>query len=334
MPAFSLTLDIPFTDQELGSGLEFCEFLPRAKDAITFKSEQYDLKLYFSYDRKHLNHVNNDFLKSQKDIKKWRSISVNALRLDITTEIGTELYDQLGNDKLNTETEAFCKEVMNVAVETYNTIFDFARNILKQSWLQHVSYPAHNYGDFFLHTNSVWEYKGQRKRLYLEGYVSEFSVVVNMNKDPSHIDRRNWKALAKHIESGKKPKTQDVFLSNSLEHLESKKTRMAIIEAVIALEHVVKDDGCKNLKPFLPAQEFNCVKRLITKKNQFSIPLELFLIKNEKKIAKRGISKDEVLSAVEFRNNIMHNSQKEINYAKARRCITNVKKLVALIAEQ
>lgn len=331
MLQFTVRLDLPFTDQELGDGLVFSQYLPREKEAIEYTANDYKIKMYFGYEKKHLNHVSNDFIKSQKEIKRHVNISTNSLRLKITTDISEELQDSLGKEILNGETEKFCKELMSVALESYNYVFDFTRNILKQSWLQHISYSLDNFGDFFLRTDAVWEYEGQLTRLNLKGLVTTTAVVFNTNQERTYVDRRNWKRLEKFIKKKQKPKTEDVFVANSLEHLESQKTRMAIIEAVIALEHFVKKNDCANVKKFFPKDEFECIKKLFLKKNQFSIPLELIFIKLEKRLTSRDISTDVVMRAVELRNQIMHNSQKEVNYVTARKCVSNIQKLIVCI---
>ena len=334
MKKFILTLDLPFTDKELGDGVVFTKFLPREKEAIELKVATYNIKIYFSYERKHLNHVLNDFIKRQKDIKKHINISTNTLRFKINTEITNNLYKLLGEEVLNKETECFCRNIMNEILKLYDRIFDFTRNVLNQVWLKQFKYSLDNFVDFFLKTNAVWTYEGKLKRLYLQNHTTTIDIVTDSNAEQTYLSYRTCNELKDYLKKKRKAKTEQIFLANGLEYLERKNTRMAILESVIALEHYIKINNCVNIKRFIPEDEFEYIKKLLLKKNQFSIPMGLLLVKISNKLKRNNISIEDILKSIELRNNIMHNSQKEVNYQTARKFVFNIQNFIKYLESE
>jgi len=329
---FTVVLDMPFTKEEFGNGLYFTKFLPREKESIEVNEGRFSIKIYFSYNRKHLNHVSNDFIKRQSEIRHFLNITVNSLRFKINTSIPRALYDELGKEILNSSTEEFCKEVMRVALKLYHKIFDYSRNIKKQFWLLAIEHHKEHFVDFFLKTNAVWEYNGNPQRLYLKNHVTTLEIIIDSEFEKSYLSRRLWKDLGEFLQTNSTSKTEQVFLSNGLFYLTQKQTRVAILEAVIALEHTIKKNNCEKIKRFIPKEEFEYIKKLLLKKNQFSIPLGLILAKVKKSLELKGISAEYIIKAIEIRNMIMHNSQKEIKYSTARKCILNIEKFIEFIS--
>ncbi len=334
MKEFILTLDLPFTDKELSHGIIFTKFLPRRKEAIELKVNTYNVKIYFSYEKKHLNHVSNDFIKRQKDIKRYVNILTNTLRFEINSNISNNLYELLGNEVLNKETECFCRDIMDTILKLYDLIFGFMRNILNQVWLKQFRYPLDNFGDFFLHSNAIWMYEGKLKRLYFQNNTTTITVVIDRNAEQRYMSKRAWNNLKFYLEEGKNAQTEQIFLANSLEYLDRKNTRMAILESVIALEHYVKTNNCVNIERLIPENEFEFIKKLLLKKNQFSIPIGLILAKISNKLKLRRISVEAILKSIELRNMIMHNSQKEVNYQTARKCIFNIRDFIKYLKKE
>ncbi|NTW33331.1 MAG: hypothetical protein HGB12_12040 [Bacteroidetes bacterium] len=330
MKTFNIILDLPFANQEFANGVIFTKFLPRKNEAIKLNVGKFSFEIYFSYDAKHLRHISNDFIKRQKDIKKHLNILTNSLRFEVSTEIEDELYVLLGNDTLNKETELFCRDLMANILHVKERIYDFARNVLHQVWLKPISYSFDNFNNFFTSTGSLWEFNGKYKRLHLKGIPHRISISVNTN-DNTYISKNNWNRLSCYLEKDSKAKTEQIFIANSLEHLEQNNTRMAILESVIALEHYIKINNCENIQNYIPKMEFDYVKQLLLKKNQFTIPLGILLAKVSNKLKQQKISRDNILKAVEIRNMIMHNSQKEINYQTAQKCIYSINRFIEFL---
>lgn len=329
---FTVVLDIPFTNEELRNGLYFTKYLPREKESIEIIEGKFAIKIYFSYLKKHLDLVANDFIKRQQEIKRHYNISVNSLRFNISTSIPLTLYNDLGKELLNKSTEQFSQEVMDVAVKIYERIFDFARNFKRQFWLSHIEHDKKNFVGFFLKTNAIWEYNGIRKRLYLKNHVNKIKCIIDTELDEGSISKRYWSELNEFLQANSKSKTEQVFLSNSFFYLAHNQTRMAIIEAVIALEHTIKKNNCETIKKYIPEDEFTYIKKLFLKKNQFSIPFGLTVTKMKNSLEAKGISSNDIMKTIEYRNMIMHNSQKEINYSTARKCLLNIKRFIKFIS--
>ena len=331
MKEFNLKLDLPFAENEFDRGIIFTKFLPRAKEAIEVKRGQHNYKIYFSYDRKHLDHVSNDFIKRQKDIKKHINILTNSLRFEITSNIDDKLYESLGNEILNAKTASFCKELMKNILEINAQIYDFTRNIMHQTWIDDYNYTLENFIGFFLSTNAVWNYNGKPKRLYLKGHTQSITVVISSEAEKCYLSKNAWKELQNYISSGNHSKTEQIFIANSIEHLEKGNNRIAILEAVISLEYFIKMNNCENIRVFLPDEEFPYIKKLLLKKGQFSIPLGIILTKLYKKKKITKASKDNILRAVELRNMIMHNAQKKLSNRTVRKCVHSARDFINML---
>jgi hypothetical protein len=331
MQQFVLTSDLPFTDHETNNGIVFTKFLPREDEALEVIIDGYRIKMYFSYEKRHLNHVSNDFITRPIEINGHINICTNSLRLQMHKDITQELFNLLADKSLNSETETFCRNLMCVIIKCYDYIFDYMRNILKQVWLQHFTYSSTNINSFFSYVNAVWSCKGQLRPLCLKGQSSTISVSYDTSREDSYVSKQKWNELRHFIEEKRKSKTVDIFIANSLEYLESSNTRMAILEAVIALEHYIKNESCENIKSFIPTDEFVYIKKLLLKKHQLSIPMGLILIKMGKELESSNITAEDINRSIELRNMIMHNSQKEVNHKEALNCVINIKNLIYCI---
>lgn len=105
---FILTLDMPFGNDFLEKGIIFSKFLPKRNlEAIKINKNNFEILIYFSYDKKDLQHLCKDFIKSQKEVKKQFNIFVNNLKFELKKSISDELYSNLGNNIKNVETENF-----------------------------------------------------------------------------------------------------------------------------------------------------------------------------------------------------------------------------------
>ena len=267
-----------------------------------------------------------DFIKSQKEVKKQFNIFVNNLKFELKKSISDELYSNLGNNIKNVETENFLKEVMKISVEVYYSIFDFLRNILKQTWIKKKHFKIINYQDFFLKTNAIWTFDDKLQRLYLENQTTHIDINLSESffTGEKYVSKKKWKELGDFIINNKKAKTEDLFLANSFEHLDLFNSRLALIESVIALEHFLKKDKSKVLKRYFSKEELKIISKLFKKKGQFSVPTEIILLKLNNKLKKQKISSKFILDAIDKRNQIMHNGTKNIDVSESRKLVKNI----------
>jgi len=330
---FNLELDLPFSNSPTNDKIIFSKFLPRMKEAIEIRENDFEIKLYFSYNYEDIDSINYQILKSQKKIKEQMNIYVKSLKLEIRTFITPQLYHELGNQEYNNNTLKFLKKISDQSIDLYDNIFNYLRNIKKQTWLKKIYFDRKNFQQFLLQSNAVWIYKNNRQRLSLKEQRTE--LVIDLDDSfftgEKYVSKNDWDNLSVFLKENNKIKSEDFFIANSLEHLESKNYRIAIIEIVIALEHFIKNNKCKNIESFLQNEEFIYLKKLFIKKQEFSIPMEIMLYKLNKKLVKKDISPDMILEIIKIRNEIMHNGSKVIEKYKSKKLVRNVIKFIEFI---
>jgi len=323
MKEFNLIVEIPYGEFLSKKGIVFTKFLPRESDAIKIKKDGFESLIYFSYDKKHLNHVSNDFLKSQKKIKHFLNIEVNTLMLKVKTSISNKLYNQLGKGINNQYTEEFSKKVMSFILVEYKNIFNYVKFRKSQFWLEEYTYELQNFSDFFLKLNAIWDYNGTSKRFHLKNTVTSLTINLDSDIEKTYISKKEWSNIGLFISKDNKIKTEELLISNSLKHLDGDNGRLAIIEISICLEYFVKSNKCANLKKIISQDELKYINKLFSKE-LFSIPLEIILHQVEPYLLKESIDKQLILNTIELRNNIMHNAQKNIDLIQAYKSIKNI----------
>ena len=329
MKHFNLTLDIPLS-KDPNYGLIFTKFLPREKEAIKLKQKGFDVLIFFSYNKKDLNDLSTDFIHQQKKIKHHSNISINSLKFKLEKSISNKLYDKLGNEILDDDTTIFCNGIMEIIVSNYKKLYEYARNKKHQVWLKEFDYDSEKFQNIFSKTNAIWDYNNQKKYLYFKGKSLHVTLTIDRNTE-KFISKKSWDRLEKFLKNDDKIKIEELFIANSIEHLKNGNFRMAILEIVIAFEHYIKSNKCKNIKHFLTEKELSYLTKLF-KKNHLSIPAEIILDKIDKKLIKKDINQELILKTIELRNDIMHNGhKKQIEMKLANEYVKNMIKFINFV---
>ncbi len=328
---FNLTLDLPFGDEFLETGIVFSKFLPRKKESIKINKNGFEISIYFSYKKDDLQHISNDFIKRQKDIKKHINIMTKSLRLEFNKEIDEKLYQDLANENLSPESKILSEELKKTSIELYNAIFDYTRNSKKQIWIKRSYYNMLDLQNFFLKTKATWTYEGTKKSFKFKKPLMDITITLDDSLEKNYISKKSWDELSDILSNNKTSSTEDLFIADSLEHLNNNNYRMAIIESVIALEHSLKNNNCENIETYLPTEDSYYIKKLFFEKKQFSIPTEIVLIKMKKQLEEQNISPELILKIINKRNEIINSGSVNIANEEARELVENVIKLIIFL---
>jgi hypothetical protein len=270
------------------------------------------------------------------------------LEIDIP-DPSPDVIEALRSRQHNDSLESFYRELYDLIVAVYRPLASYIRNIARQYWLEPVFHERrviygnylqnHCHDSVWLDTDGTWQplffgLHDTKEVVYLEpNTVAEITFENQLVDDSEYpfgedrvkakpIDTQMWSELATFIQEGKEAPIITVLIANSLNHLETGNSRLAIIEAVIALEvsiHMFVPKLIAHI-PGADVIDRDSLNALIKKMGfgPFS-RLGLSTIKGIIGLADKDVG--EVHRAVEVRNNIVHNSQMNIDRREAQRYV-------------
>jgi len=320
--------------------LLFSGFLPETlEQGIRFelKGGKYSGTLYMPNRAKQLKNVslvpNND-----EELKQWAALLCGGLTLELEmSELSAELVEAIEARKINENTEKFGRELFEVVAGIHTRVVDYFRNINKQSWIQPMhpllgGYPEDiKYSDDFS-SPQVFMNGWDAKWLDDRGEWRSLTVGRQINRGTATlsegIDKETWERLADTIERSKGALMRDILLANSLQHIEEKNERLAVIESVIALESSIKHLLPRVIVrlPGAPQIDEGALEKLFKKAGLSSVTEVIFrLIQNSV-----GLTEDEinlVTEAIATRNEIVHGSRRHLDASKARKYVHVIRRI-------
>lgn len=243
------------------------------------------------------------------------------LNLTFTIECSDDIIKKLRTSAEDEEIEEFRKEVMNIIEKLYYSIINILRNYFGQYWIspkllrnKNVFYKAEwldseDWKPIFPRTIYFWS------RMRLKG-----------------ISKENWIKLGKLLSDKRKPDMIQVMLSNAWEHLENENYRMAIVESVTALEAALKQiDPQLFLKDDTSRISKKTISNIIDDMT-FEHALSLFIELLGDRVKLNPEDYKICLSAIDTRNNIMHNRKRNVLRSDAKRIILAVSEIISALS--
>lgn len=190
-----------------------------------------------------------------------------------------------------------------------------------------------------------WLDAGGKWRRLLVGKDEDFGS-TSLAGENDYVDQGRWREVASFIEEGKQAPMTTVLIANSLLHLSQDNDRLAVVEAVTAVEAYIntylhklllrlpkagrklteqirKEQGL----PEASAIEERHVKKLLEGKGLRGTVDEIFTILT----AEVGLSADDVRDvreAINERNLVLHGSKREVGIAKAKRYVSAIDRVL------
>ena len=312
--------------------LVFCAFLPEKHNSpLEFSHDKYNILVYLS---------SKDQLSKSRyprigmaEIRKLGNIHCDSLTMEIeVVDCDPEIIEALDVNSPNKKTEEFGKIISNLILDTQNRIIDYFRNIMKQAFLDQVNIDTRHYQGFlhrrntrFLNSKGEW----QELRPAINPH-QRIDIIIYKNA----VDKDKWIELSEFVLNGRKSKMIDILIANSIRYRSEKNGRMAVVEAVTALEAAIEH--------LLPRAIMNAMEiPNVTEKelNNFIEKAGLrqtasFLFKILQNVL--GINEEDLEQlnkAVDTRNNVIHNQQREVPVETATKYVNVIKSVIEKMGE-
>jgi hypothetical protein len=331
-----VTLRLPFPKL-----LVFRGFLPETKAEgvhLRLSEGRYTATIYMS-DRKTQSANVSDIPSSPEDLAQYVELFCKELTMELEImEIDAEVLADLQGDRITDKTEEFGRALSQVIIGVYNNLIDYFRNIAREYWLQPLTlspYSSRSPQGYFNRWQAMWlDEKGAWRRLLIGKYVNQGSTSVAGEDD--YVNKDKWLEIASFIEGGKQAPMIAVLLANSLQHLDQLNGRLAIVEAVAAIDAYVNfflptlllrlPEAAKKLtKEIREAQELpdsttigkGHVEKFIEAKGLRRTVDEVFkIIRTEVGLLTEDVKN--VRDAIAERNQVLHFSKRGVEISKAR----------------
>lgn len=321
--ALRLRLNLPFDEHIMFRG-----FLPETQnDSLRLRRERYCIALYLGDRTTQLAHV-SDVPSDPEELKGWQTLYCRALTMDIEVEEpDRDVVSALEAHRPTDQTEQFGREIFDVVVWAHERVVDYFRNIRKQYWLQPLRLDPRNYQSFLEQCRAVWlDSSGEWRRFLV---VREQVQYVTASVPKGGVTRQMWTDIPSFVREEKRAPMRDVLMANSLQHLEEENGRLAVVEAVAALESGVNGllSGVIRNLPGAPQIEEELLDKLIERAGlRAATEVGLRAIQ-----ARAGLDDQEielVVNAINARNNVLHRQQRAVEIAQARAYVSTIQKVL------
>lgn len=316
-------------------------FIPEASDQhlnLTCDQGRYSISVYVSDRSSQLEHVDNRPIPTDsEELRKRFYLGVRGLTLEIEDATPQEsLLTSLKTNDWTEQTRQHVADIVQLAYRVKNGIVEYFRNLGQQSWLEYSTPDGLNAEkslQFVLHELRVqWLDPNQKWQPLTVGQKPWMMRHRNLFMDG--VDAKEWCHEVKDfmnalLDGGKKAPITDVLIANSLRALDQQNGRLAIIEAVIALEGVVRDVLPRVLESSTQTElDRELFDQLIMAAGlRLSVKVILKANVNQLKIEAEDI--DLILKAIETRNTIVHNKQRDIDIDQAEEFVSAIQRVIA-----
>ena len=265
-----------------------------------------------------------------KDINNLVNVTVSKLKVDVDVcDIDDELLSFIFNERdrrkqihydkqpcdeefnhFQARYENLGGEVYELAFSVFNRFLSYARNIKGQYWHSEKKYHDCDFiataqidnGDLFRWCPSL---------------DNKVTILVTKDDEDIYIHKDDWQRIAQYIQSKHRPKLTLELLANSRNLFDSGNFRSAVIEAVTALEVAVAKFGkSPNIKILASSVQIDRIN-IINLKGQiehmgFSCAIRYLIPMLISKEDLAQATLDKCFQALEVRNNVVHQGQRDV----------------------
>lgn len=294
-----------FKEGELG----FWKWLPIGKsDAVKFTDGGVEFQVYVepNYSETFTFKPN---LKELSSSNHW----VHALRVDVSFMVDDTVAGSI--IRMNPPDELITKIAQPYRRLEY-TLRDICRNDLGQWWLEHPKHDVEETDRDILGGMHVIDSSGRSKQ-FLTGAAIRFKSLIP--KEKLLITQKHWEKIETLLVEGYKTDLALVCLANAKFLCHNQNYRIAMIEAVIALERAI----FKFIKPFIPPQKLEETKKYLSGESVHDAAENLLPLVDKKLNFNQKVI-DDCCEAIKKRNLIVHRTMFKINPQKIEQYIYSI----------
>ena len=338
MNSLKIRLDLAFTGTIVLYG-----FLPETESTglhLTFDKPRYSINVFMSDRTRQLEYFSK-IPTTQEELLKQPALMCKGLTIEILdTKPEPTLLKSLERNDWTENSRRHVAEFVELAYEVHNGMVEYFRNLGQQCWLEpqtpdgfnaqkNLQFVLDDLRAQWLHPTDGWQKLSVNQRSLMMQFRSHFMDGVDVNE---------WRKVETFVESflndGKKASVVDVLIANSLHHLEQQNGRLAVIEAVIALEAmlVVKGGLSKVIADVNDSSQLD--SKLIDKlveRTGLRLGVQVMLRANAERIGIDATDIDTVLESIEVRNGLIHQKRNRIDLEEAKNYVFVIRKVVACL---
>jgi hypothetical protein len=315
-------------------------FLPEQTDdglRLSLRNGRFSALVYMSDRRKQKGNI-TDPPTDPNELKKHMTLMVRGLTVELEDATPpADVKADLETDEATERKTSYVLEVTDIVAQIHNGIVEFFRNYANQTWLEPIKsnpriektrqYAATEFALQFLASNGQWA------PIIVGGPAL---VLTSRNYFGEPVNREEWNQLTpfvqSFVETGNRANLLYTLLANSQKHLDEMDGRLALIEAVAALESVIQRSLVtaifRQTNP--PKIERKDIDRLIEKAGlRAAATVVLKCMADEVGFAGNDI--DQAIKAIGYRNEIIHHGKLSVKIEEAASCIAAVAKISKLI---
>jgi len=337
----TISLTIPLSNEDWGGPcIIFYQWIPEdITEAIIFSENSNEVLI--SIDKSCVSNLRE---VTDEVISEWVNISVSKLNInvilkDVDDDLSQFIYDERERpkeihhgispedckyDDLKERYENLGIEVSKLALNAFNRIVSYARNVKGQYWLTEHKFNKNSLNNHY--RSKVMIDNGEWFRWCPP---STDSITVYFQGDEIAIKREDWSGASEYVIGKNRPNLIFELLANSRQLFDSGHMRSSVIEAVTALEVSVSKFGSNaNLESLSVITETeridmaglgNQIKHLgLSGSIRYLIPL-LF---HEDVLPNSVLSK--CYKALDVRNNVVHQGQRDVSPSSVREILREV----------
>lgn len=282
---------------------------------------------------------------SEVDLTKQKNVLVESVFVDVTIkEIENNLIDRiLGKETATEEEQSKITElgtlVYSAVTSKINRLIDWANSMKHQYWLANLPVDIGRILHFNIETKAKAIVLPESANIWFNWHPkTQQHLTVVITSDETYINREDWQSMREYVNSEKRIKFKYELISRAF-ILNSVSLRTnALVDAVTALEIAISDfvklpaiDSINYEKVLSSIGVSNLDVAFEHLKFSTFIQYLLPLILDEKTIAE--IDFVCISEALQARNNIIHNGQRDIDKNKSIKYLVSIRKLIMYLSE-
>ena len=347
-----LSFEIRLSDEEFSNSIiYFNKWIPNRDNSIVVSDENLNLSIW----------IDEDCVErlSDKDILSWINISVNKIKAeiifsDISDELVKFIYDERDNSKmihygispendnekyneLNKTYIELGNKALKLTYDTCNKVISFARNEKGQFHLEQLTYNREMLRSLYIELGAKCKINDGEWFRWSPSPIDK--ITITMGNDEEYIRYEDWENIKTFIDSSARTSLVNELLSNAMSLVfKYGHRRNAVIEASTALEVALSDFS--ETPNFEKLGSLTDIGRIKTSnlKNQVnhlgfsgSMSYLIPVIFNEEIFPTDTLNQCQ--KAIEARNNIVHQGQRDIKDEVAKKHVLALKKACEILKE-
>lgn len=326
MPTLTVTMLIEFDRP-----LVFHQWIPAGEhDAIVFDDTGIILRIWFDVQCA-------TWVRQPTPEEIARTTNVNVYRVhgtaicDISTQLENLLLRKPASDADATDPDAEAEyrrigtSLHAVSVQRVNRLIEYAFSFKRQYWARRLYFDEKNPGQFFIKANATAYLNDNRRFRFDPDKVVRLTAAI---PNSQHIiGRSEWEGIKAFVVSNQRPPLIGNLLSRARELASEGYERASILEAVSALE-ISLDKFAREHDGLIPEHiknrlENGRLSKLIEKiglRAAFGTIVPLLLTEEDMP----SVVLEQCRAAIETRNSVVHQGQREIGEPKLRAMLTAI----------